>query len=71
MARGTGRHRPAGRHPRRALLAETRFLVEAVVAEQRRLRPALPERRLGKQVGWVLDLMPCGWTERPLSGGVR
>jgi phytoene synthase len=52
-------------------LPETRFLVEAVTAEQRRFRPAVPERRLGKQVGWALDLMLRLEQERPLSGGMR
>jgi phytoene synthase len=52
-------------------LPETRFLVEAVVAEQRRLRPAAPERRLGQQVGWMLDLMLRLEQERPLNGGMR
>jgi phytoene synthase len=52
-------------------LAETRFLVEAVAAEPRRLRPATPDRRLGERVGWMLDLMLRLEQERPLSGGMR
>ncbi|WP_431267668.1 phytoene/squalene synthase family protein [Dankookia sp. P2] len=52
-------------------LAETRFLVEAVAAEPRRGHAPVPARRLGEQVGWMLDLMLRLEQERPLNGGMR
>ena len=53
------------------VLPATRFLVEAVAAEPRRLRPPVPERALGKRVGWMLDLMLRLEQERPLDSGLR
>ena len=49
-------------------LPETRFLVEAVVAEPRRGRPPVPEQSLGARVGWMLELFARLEQERGLNG---
>jgi phytoene synthase len=52
-------------------LPETRFLVEAVVAEPRRLRAAAPDRSLGERVGWMIELFARLEQERAVGGGMR
>jgi len=49
-------------------LAETRFLVDAVAAESRRIRRPLPERSLGERVGWMIELFARLERERAMGG---
>lgn len=52
-------------------LPETRFLVEAVMAEPRRGRQAQPDRSLGERVGWMLELFARLEQERTLGARMR